>query len=194
MDDNPLTTVSPHTVSGCTLRGWIADPNAGLWHGEAVQLDVAADGTAWAGLGDRTPCRDILLTANVCDASGSQAGWGQFTGSHTGVPIENNTVAGTRWDAIGTLNAQNVRITGNTVTGRAGGIYVKSIQDQPLATVEITGNRISGIGDRDALAIRTDAADAPITEAVVDGNTVDCAEVRYYGAVTPRAGAVLQCR
>ncbi|MBG0833138.1 right-handed parallel beta-helix repeat-containing protein [Planomonospora sp. ID67723] len=197
-----LNAVRRGTVSGCALKGWIADPGVGLWHGEAVQLDLAAEGTAWAGLEDRTPCRDILLTGNVCDTSGSQAGWGQFTGSHTAyaghvhanVRIENNTVANTRWDAIGTLNAKNVRITGNTVTGCAGGIYVKSIQNQPLATVEITGNRVSGIGDRDALAIRADAAGAPITDVVVDGNTVNCAKVRYYGAVTPRAGAVLQCR
>ncbi|MGN9836662.1 hypothetical protein ACTMTI_00935 [Nonomuraea sp. H19] len=107
------------TVRNCTLKGWIADPTQGLWHGEAVQLDLPASGNTWGGASDLTPCTDIPLSGNVCDTSGSQPGWGQFTGSHTsdpahphtGVRIQGNTVRNTRWDGIGTVTLAGVRRT-----------------------------------------------------------------------------------
>jgi hypothetical protein len=195
-----LNAVRRGTVRDCALKGWIADPGQGLWHGEAVQLDLPSEGNTWGGAGDLTPCRDILLTGNICDASGSQAGWGQFTGSHTtepdhphsGVCIENNTVRNTRWDGIATVNATDVRIAGNRVDGCEGGIYVKSVAGGPLRAVEITGNQVTSCGVRDWLAVRADAA-GPITDVAVTGNAVPCSRVRYYGQVTPRTGTTLDC-
>jgi hypothetical protein len=170
------------------------DPNNGLWHGEAVQLDIPGSGNTWAGRSDLTPCQDIRIFGTVCDASGSQQGWGQLTGSHTvdvahphtGVRIEGNTVRNTRWDGIATANAQQVRISGNTVANCAGGIYVTSFTDGPLRTIEIIGNEISGIGARDALAVRADPVNGAIADVLVTGNTADCAKVNYYGAISYR--------
>jgi hypothetical protein len=200
-----LNAVRRGTVRGCALKGWIADPGQGLWHGEAVQLDLPAGANTWGGASDLTPCTDILLTGNTCDTSGSQAGWGQFTGSHTSDPahphtrvrIEGNIVRNTRWDGIATLNAQDVRIADNELDSCAGGLYVKSVEGAALRTVEITGNRVSDTGARDAIAVRADAA--PITDVVVTGNVVTggqepCDKVRYYGAVTARPGTQLDCR
>ncbi|GAA3146599.1 right-handed parallel beta-helix repeat-containing protein [Nonomuraea roseoviolacea] len=195
-----LNAVRRGTVSGCVLKGWIADPGQGLWHGEAVQLDLPTGDNTWAGASDMTPCRDILITGNTCDASGSQGGWGQFTGSHTtdpahphvGVRIEHNTVRATRWDGIATVNALDVRIKGNVLDGCEGGVYVKSVAGRPLKAVEITGNRVTGGGSRDWLAVRADAT-GPITDVVVTGNAVPCQKVRYYGTVTPRPGTTLSC-
>lgn len=195
-----LNAVRRGTVRDCVLKGWIADPGQGLWHGEAVQLDLPGKNNTWGGAADLTPCRDILLTGNTCDASGSQAGWGQFTGSHTtdpdhphsGVRIENNIVRNTRWDGIATVNATNVRIAGNRVDGCEGGIYVKSVAGRSLRTVEITGNRVTNGGGRDWLAVRADAA-GPIGDVAVTGNVVPCSRVRYYGSVTPRTGTTLDC-
>ncbi|QFY05807.1 hypothetical protein GBF35_03200 [Nonomuraea phyllanthi] len=195
-----LNAVRRGTVRDCALKGWIADPGQGLWHGEAVQLDLPVGGNTWGGASDFTPCRDILLTGNVCDTSGSQGGWGQLTGSHTadpahphvGVRIENNTVLNARWDGIATLNAQNVRIAGNTVDGCEGGVYVKSVAGGPLSTVEITGNTVTNCGSRNWLSVRADAT-GPISDVMVTGNTVPCSRVNYYGPITPRAGTTLDC-
>lgn len=194
-----LNAVRRGTVRGCALKGWIRDPGQGLWHGEAVQLDLPAGVNTWGGASDLTPCTDILLTGNTCDASGSQTGWGQFTGSHTSDPahphtnirIEGNLVRNTRYDGIATVNAQNVRIANNQVENCEGGIYVKSVAGAPLRTVEITGNQVTGTGTRDAVGIRGEAA--PITDVLVTGNTAPCEKVHYYGTVTPRTGTTLDC-
>ncbi|WP_214413890.1 right-handed parallel beta-helix repeat-containing protein [Sphaerisporangium fuscum] len=195
-----LNAVRRGTVRDCALRGWIADPGQGLWHGEAIQLDLPTGDNTWGGASDLSPCRDILLTGNTCDASGSQAAWGQLTGSHTsdpahphvGVRIEHNTVRGTRWDGIATVNASDVRIRGNVLDGCAGGIYVKSVAGSPLKTVEITGNQVTGGGARDWLAVRADTH-GPITDVAVTGNVVPCQKVHYYGPVRPRPGTTLDC-
>ncbi|GIF69436.1 hypothetical protein Ais01nite_74710 [Asanoa ishikariensis] len=189
------------TVKNSNLKGWIADPNNGLWHGEAVQLDLPTSINTWSGASDSTPCRDILISGTLCDTSGSQPGWGQLTGSHTfdaahphvGVRIEGNTVRNARWDAIATANAQSVHIANNVVENCVGGVYVKSVPNAPLQTVEIIGNQVNGINGRDALAVRADPAGGPISDVLISGNVVDCAKVNYYGAVSFRQGHVADC-
>lgn len=188
-------------VRGSSLKGWIADPANGLWHGEAVQLDIPASGNTWAGAADLTPCLDIVIWGNLCDTSGSQLGWGQLTGSHTldaahphvGIRVEGNTVRNSRYDAIGAANAQQVRIVDNLVENCAGGIYVKSTANGPLRTIDVIGNQLDGIGARDAIAIRAEST-AAIGDVLVSGNSVDCTEVHYYGPVEFRPGSPSECQ
>ncbi|SDM22058.1 right-handed parallel beta-helix repeat-containing protein [Allokutzneria albata] len=185
-----LNAIRDATVRNCALLGWIADPKQGLWHGEALQLDLPTGANTWAGKADGTPCRNIVMRGNTCDKSGSQLGFGQFTGSHTTqagmthseVLVEGNTVRNARWDGIGTLNWQNVRILNNTAENCEGGIYVKSADAN--RTVEITGNKVSGTGKRAGVGIR---AVKPISDVVVSGNTVTPCSFSYVGDIAYRS-------
>ncbi|MFB9903769.1 right-handed parallel beta-helix repeat-containing protein [Allokutzneria oryzae] len=128
---------------------------------------------------------------NTCDKSGSQLGFGQFTGSrsanagvtHSKVLMEGNTVRNVRWDGIGTFNAQDVRIVGNTVEDCESGIYVRSYNLNKA--IEITGNKVSGSRTRPGIAI---GAVEPVSDAVVSRNTVTPCSFDYNGDVTIRAG------
>jgi hypothetical protein len=194
-----FNAVDGGVVQNSFLAGWIRAPSAGPWHGEAIQLDIPADVNTWAGQRDHTECRNIHLQYNRCSKSGSQAGWGQLTGSHTldaehapaHVWIENNTVTDLIWDGIATANAEDVHIRNNTIERCEGGIYVKSYPGRPLTTIEITGNKIVDTRARSAIGIRatTDTPAAPIRDAVVTGNTVTPCSIAYDGDVTFRAGS-----
>ena len=185
-----LNAIQNGTVQNCSLLGWISDPNQGLWHGEALQVDLPTGATAWAGKPDGTPCRNIVMRGNTCDKSGSQLGFGQFTGSHTTHPgvthsqllIEGNTVRNARWDGIGSYNWQNVRILNNTVENCEGGIYVKSADANK--TLDITGNKISGTKTRPGVGVR---AMKPISDVVVSGNTVTPCSFSYVGDIAYRS-------
>ncbi|GAA1851831.1 hypothetical protein GCM10009736_18050 [Actinomadura bangladeshensis] len=178
-----LNAVRTATVQNCNLYGWVAAPDVGLWHGEAVQLDLAGSGNTWAGAKDNTPCTDIHVTGNNCGPSGSKPGWGALIGSHTAVPnvrhshvlIENNTVTGSRWDAITPFNTEQLTIRNNTITDCHGGVYVRGANSgvNPLTTVEITGNTVgplSGAG-RWGVGVTAYTQDAPINDILVAGNT-----------------------
>ncbi|WP_067479053.1 right-handed parallel beta-helix repeat-containing protein [Actinomadura hibisca] len=184
-----LNAVRNATVQECKLFGWIVDPQYvdKLWHGEAVQLDLAGSANTWAGAKDNTPCTDIRIIGNECAQSGSQGAWGALTGSHTAVPnvrhsrvrIEDNTVTGSLWDAITPFNTEALAITGNRITDCHGGVYVRGANSgvNPLTTVDITGNTVGPLRPnaqgkvRTGIGIAAYTADAPIRDILVTGNT-----------------------
>ncbi|WP_170177712.1 right-handed parallel beta-helix repeat-containing protein [Thermomonospora umbrina] len=177
-----LNAVRNATVRNCRLHGWVHDPGQGLWHGEAVQLDLAGSGNTWAGARDNTPCTDIRIVGNLCDTSGSKPGWGTLAGSHTAVDnvrhsrvwIESNTVRNTRWDAITPFNTELLYVRDNQITGCHGGVYVRGANSgvNPLTTVEITGNSVgplTGTG-RWGVGLAAYTETAPLRDVLVSGN------------------------
>ncbi|MEV0198494.1 hypothetical protein [Nonomuraea sp. NPDC050691] len=184
-----LNAVRNATVRGCHLLGWIVPPEYQdkLWHGEAVQLDLAGSANTWAGAKDGTPCTDIRIIGNTCDKSGSQGPWGTLAGSHTAVPgvrhsrvwIENNVVDNAIWDGITPFNTEAVYIRGNQLTNCHGGVYVRAANSgvNPLTTVEITGNTVgplrpdAGGKVRWGIGLAAYTQDAPIGDILVAGNT-----------------------
>ena len=191
-----LNAVHNAVVSDCQFNGWIEDPTVGLWHGEALQLDLAGPGNTWAGRADNTPCRDIRILRNHCAPSDSKPAWGRLTGSHTAMAesihsdvwIECNTVNDSKWDAIGPMNTQNVCIRENTVQNCWGGIYVKSLKPNPLGTVDIMGNTITLTtgSNRPALGIATEDSTVPVSDAAVYGNMVSDGGFIYGSSVSFR--------
>ncbi|MEV0829518.1 hypothetical protein [Nonomuraea rubra] len=184
-----LNAVRDATVRGCGLYGWIVPPEYAdkLWHGEAIQLDLAGSANTWAGAKDNTPCADIRILGNTCDKSGSQGAWGTLAGSHTAVPgvrharvrIEENVVTDTIWDAITPFNTEALSIRANQITGCHGGVYVRAANSgvNPLTTVEITGNTVGPLRPNSAGKVRWGVGlaaytqDAPIGDILVSGNT-----------------------
>lgn len=183
-----LNAVRNATVRDCDLLGWIVPPEYAnkLWHGEAIQLDLATSATTWAGARDNTPCVNIRVVGNTCDKSGSQGPWGALFGSHTAVPhvrhsevwVETNVVTNAIWDAITPFNTEAVRIRGNQITNCHGGVYVRAANSgvNPLTTVEITGNTVGPLrrnsdgNVRWGVGLAAYTQDAPISDVLVSGN------------------------
>ncbi len=191
-----LNAVRTATVSDCRFEGWIEAPTAGLWHGEAVQLDLPIAGTAWGGAEDGTPTTDIRIIDNYCGPSQDHPGWGKLTGSHTGAPgavhsdvwIERNLIENAKWDAIGPMNTSRVVIRENTIRACWGGVYVKSISPNPNETVDIMGNDITLVegSTRPAVGVNATNAQLPVSDVAVYANTVRGGGFGYSANVTFR--------
>ncbi|MEV5494989.1 hypothetical protein AB0M50_06275 [Nonomuraea fuscirosea] len=191
-----LNAVRTATVSDCRFEGWVEAPTAGLWHGEAVQLDLAATGTAWGGVADNTPATDIRIVGNYCGRSQQYPGWGKLTGSHTGaagavhseVWIERNLIEHAKWDAIGPMNTSRVVIRENTIRACWGGVYVKSISPNPNETIDIMGNDITLVdgSTRPAVGVNATNAQLPVSDVAVYANTVRGGGFGYSANVTFR--------
>lgn len=190
-----LNAVHTATVSRCRLRGWVEDPTVGLWHGEAIQLDLATATTTWKGAADNTPCANIRLIDNVCDN-----GWGRFAGSHTSVAgmrhtdvaIEFNTIEGTKFDAIGPQDTERLTVRANTVNGCRGGIYLKALKSD-LSRIDIIDNTVSTTDPaRPLLAVHDANGQLTITDVAVFANTVDGPGEYLYNHATARPGHTLQ--
>lgn len=196
-----LNAVRRAVVQDSFFKGWVENPTAGLWQGEAVQLDLPSASNTWAGAVDGTPTVDVRVVRNHVAASGSQPSWAKLIGSHTGgakagqvharVLIEGNVVDDAKWDAIGPMNTTALVIRGNTVNRGCGGIYVSPmtaktpgrppvpVAANPLNGVEITGNTVtvarSAAGvTRHAVRINSVSEggfDSKVTDVVVTGNT-----------------------
>lgn len=191
-----LNAVHTATVSGCRLQGWVEDPTVGLWHGEAVQLDLAAAGTTWKGAADNTACAGIRLVDNECD------GWGRFAGSHTSVAgivhtdvaIEFNTVRNSSFDAIGPQDTQRLSVRANTIVNCRGGIYLKAAASN-LSRVDIIDNTVATTdATRPALAVHDGTGRLTITGVAVFANTVTGPGGYWYNRATARPGHTLQGR
>ncbi|MFI6639017.1 hypothetical protein [Streptomyces sp. NPDC050504] len=213
-----LNAVRRAVVSDCFFKGWVEDPTQGLWHGEAVQLDLPLTGNTWAGAADGTPTVDVQLLRNYAGASGSQPAWAKLIGSHTGgektgqvharVLIEGNIVDGAKWDAIGPMNTTAVTVRGNTVNNSCGGIYVSSMTARkagaavganPIAGIDIVENRVTIVAGasgarRNAVRVNADTADfvSPVSDVAVAGNTAVGGAYSYHPEVTFRAGTTPQ--
>ncbi|QDY76881.1 hypothetical protein [Streptomyces qinzhouensis] len=196
-----LNAVRRAVVQDSFFKGWVENPTAGLWQGEAVQLDLPSTSNTWAGAADGTPTVDVRVLRNHVAASGSQPSWAKLIGSHTGgqkagqvharVLIEGNVVDDAKWDAIGPMNTTALVIRGNTVNRGCGGVYVSPmtaktpvqppvpVAANPLNGVEITGNTVtlarSAAGvTRHAVRINSVSEggfDSKVTDVVVTGNT-----------------------
>ncbi|GHF37583.1 hypothetical protein GCM10018783_02440 [Streptomyces griseosporeus] len=216
-----LNAVRRGVVRDCFFKGWVEDPTQGLWHGEAVQLDLPLDKNTWAGASDGTPTVDVQVLRNYAGASGSQPAWAKLVGSHTAgdkagriharVLIEGNTVDGAKWDAIGAMNTTDITVRGNTINDSCGGIYVSSLTarttDQPpvavaanpIAGVDIVDNQVSvTMGSsqvqRNAVRVVADTFGfvSPVSDVAVTGNTVTGGAFSYSSNVTFRQGTVPQ--
>ncbi|WP_219517637.1 right-handed parallel beta-helix repeat-containing protein [Nonomuraea ceibae] len=191
-----LNAVRTATVSECRFEGWIEAPTAGLWHGEAVQLDVATTGTTWGGVADNTPATDIRVIDSYCGRSQDYPGWGKIIGSHTGAPgavhsdvwIERNLIEHAKWDAIGPMNTSRVVIRENTIRSCWGGVYVKSINPNPNETVDIMGNDITLVdgSTRPAVGVNATNAQLPVSDVAVYANIVSGGGFSYSANVTFR--------
>ncbi|MFC7532025.1 hypothetical protein [Actinoplanes sp. GCM10030250] len=195
-----LNAVHTATVSGCHLLGWVEDPTVGLWHGEAIQLDVASSGTTWKGAADNTPCANIRLVDDECDTSGSKPGWGRFAGSHTSVAgavhtdvaVEFNTVGNTKFDAIGPQDTQRLSVRANTITNCRGGVYLKAALNS-LNRVDIVDNVIGTTdASRPLVAVNDGTGQHPITDVAVFANTVSGPGGYWYANASARTGHTLQ--
>ncbi|MET8867563.1 hypothetical protein ABZW11_31915 [Nonomuraea sp. NPDC004580] len=191
-----LNAVRTATVSECRFEGWIEAPTAGLWHGEAVQLDLPTAGTTWGGVADNTPTTDTRIIGNYCGPSPDFPGWGKLTGSHTGAPgavhsdvwIERNLIEHAKWDAIGPMNTSRVVIRENTIRQCWGGVYVKSISPNPNETIDIMGNDITLVdgSTRPAVGVNATNAQLPVSDVAVYANTVRGGGFGYSANVTFR--------
>lgn len=191
-----LNAVRTATVSGCRFEGWVEAPTVGLWHGEAVQLDLPTSGTAWGGVADNTPTTDVRVIDNYCGASPQYPGWGKLIGSHTGAPdavhsdvwIERNLIENAKWDAIGPMNTSRVIIRENTIRACWGGVYVKSISPNPNETIDIMGNDIilTAGSNRPAVGVNATNAQLPVSDVAVYANTVQGGGFGYSANVTFR--------
>lgn len=191
-----LNAVQNATVSECRLEGWVEAPTAGLWHGEAVQLDLPTPANTWAGAADGTPCTDIRIRHNYCGRSEQNPGWGKITGSHTGaadsvhtgVWIENNLIEDAKWDAIGPMNTQQVVIRENVIKNSWGGVYVKAIEPNGNETVDIVGNDITLTdgSNRPAVGVNATNANTPVSDVAVYGNEAHGGTFSYSANVTFR--------
>ncbi|MEV4397399.1 hypothetical protein [Nonomuraea sp. NPDC049607] len=191
-----LNAVHTVTVSECRFEGWVEAPTAGLWHGEAVQLDLPTDGTTWGGVADNTPTTNVRIIDNYCGASQEYPGWGKLTGSHTGAPgavhsdvwIERNLIENAKWDAIGPMNTSRVVIRENTIRSSWGGVYVKSISPNPNGTIDIMGNDITLTegSTRPAVGVNATNAALPVGDVAVYANTVRGGGFSYSANVTFR--------
>ncbi|WP_282795402.1 hypothetical protein [Streptomyces sp. CC224B] len=216
-----LNAVRRGVVRDCFFKGWVEDPTQGLWHGEAIQLDLPLSGNTWAGASDGTPTVDVRVLRNYAGASGSQPSWAKLVGSHTGgekagqvharVLIEGNVVDGAKWDAVGVMNTTAVTVRGNTVNDSCGGVYVSSltarttdrppvpVAPNPVAGVDIVDNRVTVAAGasgarRDAVRVNADTAGfvSPVSDVAVTGNTVGGAGFSYGAHVTFRPGTTPQ--
>ncbi|MFE7411129.1 right-handed parallel beta-helix repeat-containing protein [Streptomyces laurentii] len=191
-----LNAVRRAVVKDCFFYGWIENPTAGLWQGEAVQLDLPLSGNTWAGMADGTPTVDVQVLRNRVAASGSQPSWAKFIGSHTGgqeagqiharVLIEGNVVDDAKYDAIGAMNTTALTIRGNTINNSAGGIYaspmtVRGKVANPISGIEIIDNQVTIVAGasgtyRNAVRVTADLYDSAhissVGDVVVTGNTV----------------------
>ncbi|WP_127502981.1 right-handed parallel beta-helix repeat-containing protein [Actinoplanes solisilvae] len=187
-----LNAVRTATISGCAFEGWVEDPTVGLWHGEAVQLDLAASNTTWAGDADGTPCSNIRIAGNRCGTSTTRPGWGRFMGSHTSqadaihsdVTVEFNIITSTKYDAIGPLDTRAVSVRGNTITNCVGGVYVKTTLNN-VSRVDVVDNVVTGT-TRAAIAVRSDPTTFTLSDVAVFANNVN--GTFSYAGVLPRAG------
>lgn len=216
-----LNAVRRAVVRDCFFKGWVEDPTAGLWHGEAIQLDLPLPGNTWAGASDGTPTVDVRIERNHAGASGSQPPWAKLVGSHTGgrevgqvharVLIEGNVVDNAKWDAIGAMNTTAVTVRGNTINNSCGGVYVSSLTamtggqpsvpvgPNPISGVDIVDNRVTVAAGaagvkRDAVCVRaaTTGFVSPVSDVAVTGNTVSGAGFFYSSNVTFRPGTTPQ--
>jgi hypothetical protein len=194
-----LNAVRRAVVKDCFFHGWIENPTAGLWQGEAVQLDLPLSGNTWAGSSDGTPTVDVTVLGNYTGASGSQPSWAKFIGSHTGgqkkgdiharVLIEGNTVDNAKYDAIGAMNTTALTIRGNVINNSAGGIYASAMSARnpqgevgpnPISGIVITDNQVTIVAGasgtyRTAVRVTADLKEgniSPVGDVVVTGNTV----------------------
>ncbi|MFF0738840.1 right-handed parallel beta-helix repeat-containing protein [Streptomyces sp. NPDC004111] len=216
-----LNAVRRGVVRDSFFKGWVENPTQGLWHGEAVQLDLPLPGNTWAGAADGTPTVDVQVLRNYAGASGSQPSWAKLIGSHTGgekvghvharVLVEGNTVDGAKWDAIGAMNTTAITIRGNTISNSCGGIYVSSLSARtptqppvpvgpnPISGVDIVDNRVTVVAGasgalRNAVRVNADTTGfvSPVSDVAVTGNTVSGAGFSYSANVTFRPGTTPQ--
>ncbi len=216
-----LNAVRRGVVRDCFFKGWVEDPTQGLWHGEAVQLDLPLSGNTWAGASDGTPTVDVQVLRNYAGASGSQPAWAKLVGSHTGgekvgqvharVLIEGNVVDNAKWDAIGAMNTTSITVRGNTINKSCGGIYVSSLTGKtvgespvpvgpnPISGVDIVDNQVtvaagSSGAQRNAVRVAADTVGfvSPVSDVAVTGNTVSGGGFSYSSYVTFRPGTTPQ--
>ncbi|BAU81726.1 hypothetical protein SLA_0772 [Streptomyces laurentii] len=216
-----LNAVRRGAVRDCFFKGWVEDPTQGLWHGEAVQLDLPLPGNTWAGASDGTPTVDVQVQRNSAGASGSQPSWAKLVGSHTGgqevgqvharVLIEGNVVDDAKWDAVGAMNTTGITVRGNTINNSCGGVYVGSLTAKtagqppvpvgpnPVVGVDIVDNRVTVAAGasgarRDAVRVTADTAGfvSPVSDVAVTGNTVGGGGFSYSANGTFRSGTTPQ--
>lgn len=216
-----LNAVRRGSVRDCFFKGWVENPTQGLWHGEAVQLDLPLSGNTWAGASDGTPTVDVQVLRNYAGASGSQPPWAKLVGSHTGgdkvghvharVLVEGNVVDNAKWDAIGAMNTTAITVRGNTINNSCGGIYVSSLTARtpgqppvpvgpnPIAGVDIVDNQVTVVAGasgaiRNAVRVNADTAGfvSPVSDVAVTGNTVSGGGFSYSANVTFRSGTTPQ--
>ncbi|MHC0433391.1 hypothetical protein ACX6XY_24955 [Streptomyces sp. O3] len=216
-----LNAVRRGAVRDCFFKGWVENPTQGLWHGEAVQLDLPLSGNTWAGASDGTPTVDVQVQRNYAGASGSQPSWAKLVGSHTGgekvgqvharVLIEGNVVDDAKWDAVGAMNTTDIVIRGNTVNNSVGGVYVSSLSARrfgrpsvqvgpnPVSGVDIVDNRVTVAAgasgaSRNAVRVNADTVGfvSPVSDVAVTGNRVSGGGFYYTSHVTFRTGTTPQ--
>lgn len=181
--------VKTATVRDSRFEGYIENPTAGLWTGDAVQVDLPNPVSRWAGAPDETPAKDIRILNNWCGESDEFPEWTKLGISHsTGdgiyfedVWVERNTCVNLKWDAINPANVQNLVIRENTIVDCRGGIYVIPFKNS-LTTVDVMGNTVSVVVDennRPAIGIIGRSEDENISDVAVYGNIVDSGEFRY---------------
>lgn len=146
---------------GCRFEGFAdLSPTNNRQFSEAVQIDIAVNGSTAVGAFDGTPSRNIEISGCYCGPSDRLGVFGRFVGSHT-------AAAGTYYD--------NIVIRGNTVEGALQeGVYGYAWRRAIVANNIIKNTGRAGI----ALTVPNPAsAGYALTpdQVVISGNAVSAA-------------------
>lgn len=136
-------------IEGCSFKGLqiIGDFN----YVEAIQIDLARKGAFNAfGKWDHTPCQDVFILNNICEASENCEAWPRFLGSHTStigkyherIVVKGNIIRNTKQWAIRLYSWRYSTIEGNILDCCAGGITIDSPNTgKPKDTIDEKGKQ-----------------------------------------------------
>lgn len=172
----------------CRFEGFAdLSPTSNRQFSEAVQIDIAVNGSSAVGAFDGTPSRNIEISGCYSGPSDRLGVFGRFVGSHTAaagtyydnIVIRGNTVEGTIQEGVYGYGWRRAIIADNIIknTGRAG--IVLTVPNPASAGYSLTpdqalisGNTVSAAGADSGIRV-IGYASAVHTGVRITGNTVN---------------------
>jgi parallel beta-helix repeat protein len=161
-----------------------ADSSRGF--AEAIQIDIAVDGSASIGSFDNTPSKNILVDGCYFGSSTRCGSFGRAVGSHTlasgqyyyGIQVVNNRIEGTLQEGIRGYGWRRAVIANNVInaTGKSGiWMGVPNPSGGFTATsfdITISGNTITAAATESAIRV-IGYSGASINQTTINGNSIN---------------------